>query len=228
MYKIFLVEDDEAIAAAVVKHIASWGWEPRRAEDLTKVMEEFTAFSPHLVLLDIGLPYRNGYHWCTEIRKLSRVPIVFLSSASDNMNIVMAMNMGGDDFIPKPVDLNVLTAKLQAVLRRTYELAGQVPVLEHRGAILNLNDTVLVYQGQRIELTRNEFRILQTLMENKGKVISRDTLMTRLWQDDCYVEENTLTVNVNRLRRKLEGAGLTDFITTRVGSGYIVESVQGT
>ena len=228
MYKIFLVEDDEAIAAAVVKHIASWGWEPRRAEDLTKVMEEFTAFSPHLVLLDIGLPYRNGYHWCTEIRKLSRIPIVFLSSASDNMNIVMAMNMGGDDFIPKPVDLNVLTAKLQAVLRRTYELAGQVPVLEHRGAILNLNDTVLVYQGQRIELTRNEFRILQTLMENKGKVISRDTLMTRLWQDDCYVEENTLTVNVNRLRRKLEGAGLTDFITTRVGSGYIVESVQGT
>ena len=216
MYKIFLVEDDEAIAAAVVKHIASWGWQPRRAEDLTKVMEEFTAFSPHLVLLDIGLPYRNGYHWCTEIRKLSRVPIVFLSSASDNMNIVMAMNMGGDDFIPKPVDLQVMTVKIQAVLRRTYDMAGKVPVL-------NLNSAALTDQGERIELTKNEFRILQTLMENKGKVVSRDTLMTRLWQMDSYVEENTLTVNVTRLRKKLEGAGLADFIVTKVGRGYLIE-----
>lgn len=207
MYKIFLVEDDEAIAAAVVKHIASWGWESRRAEDLTKVMEEFTAFSPHLVLLDIGLPYRNGYHWCTEIRKLSRVPIVFLSSASDNMNIVMAMNMGGDDFIPKPVDPQVMVAKIQAVLRRAYDMAGKVPVLEHRGAVLNLNNTSLAYEGKRIELTKNEFRILQTLLENKGKVVSRDTLMTKLWQMDAYVEENTLTVNVTRLRKKLEGVG---------------------
>lgn len=156
------------------------------------------------------------------------MPVIFISSASDNMNIVMAINMGGDDFIAKPVDLNVLTAKLQAVLRRTYELAGQVPVLEHRGAVLNLNDSVLAYRDQRVELTKNEFRILQTLMENKGKVISRDTLMTRLWQDDCYVEENTLTVNVNRLRRKLEGVGLEGFIATRVGSGYIVECAQET
>ena len=188
----------------------------------------FVDYDPHLVLVDIMLPFFNGYHWCSEIRKISNVPVIFISSASDNMNIVMAINMGGDDFIAKPVDLNVLTAKLQAVLRRTYELAGRIPVLEHRGAVLNLNDTVLVYRGQRIELTRNEFRILQTLMENKGKVISRDTLMTRLWQQDCYVEENTLTVNVNRLRRKLEGAGLADFIVTRVGSGYIVEGTQGT
>lgn len=216
------------MAQTMKKQLEVWGNEIRLAEDFQNVIPAFVDYDPHLVLVDIMLPFFNGYHWCSEIRKISNVPVIFISSASDNMNIVMAINMGGDDFIAKPVDLNVLTAKLQAVLRRTYELAGRIPVLEHRGAVLNLNDTVLVYRGQRIELTRNEFRILQTLMENKGKVISRDTLMTRLWQQDCYVEENTLTVNVNRLRRKLEGAGLEDFIVTRVGSGYIVEGTQGT
>ena len=223
MYKIFLVEDDDAIAGAVVRHIASWGWEARRAEDLTKVMEEFTAFSPHLVLLDIGLPYRNGYHWCTEIRRISDVPIVFISSTSDNMNVIMAMNMGGDDFISKPVDLGVMISKIQAVLRRTYDMGDKISVLEHKGAVLNLNDTSLTFQGERIELTKNDFRILQTLLENKGKVVSRDTLMTKLWQIDAYVEENTLTVNVNRLRKKLENVGLHDFITTKIGCGYIIE-----
>jgi len=135
----------------------------------------------------------------------------------------MAMNMGGDDFIPKPVDLNVLTAKLQAVLRRAYDMGSKMAVIEHRGAMLNLNDASLVYNGCRIELTKNDFRILQTLLENKGKVVSRDTLMTKLWQMDSYVEENTLTVNVTRLRKKLESAGLKDFITTKIGSGYIIE-----
>ena len=169
------------------------------------------------------LPFFNGYHWCSEIRKISSVPIVFLSSASDNMNIVMAMQMGGDDFISKPVDLSVLTAKIQATLRRAYDFSGKTALLEHAGAVLNLNDSSLSFQGQRIELTRNEFRILQTLMEQKGKIVSRDQLMTRLWQDDCYVEENTLTVNVTRLRKKLEAAGLENFIATKVGSGYIIE-----
>lgn len=228
MYRIFIIEDDYAMARTMKKQLEVWGNDIRLAEDFQNVIPAFVDYDPHLVLVDIMLPFFNGYHWCSEIRKISNVPVIFISSASDNMNIVMAINMGGDDFIAKPVDLNVLTAKLQAVLRRTYELAGKIPVLEHRGAVLNLNDTVLVYRGQRIELTKNEFRILQTLMENKGKVISRDTLMTRLWQQDCYVEENTLTVNVNRLRRKLEGAGLSDFIATRVGSGYIVEGTLGT
>lgn len=148
---------------------------------------------------------------------------MFISSASDNMNVIMAMNMGGDDFITKPIDLDVMTSKLQAILRRAYDMGTQIPVLEHRGAILNLNDTSLTYNGERIELTKNDFRILQTLLTNKGKVVSRDTLMTKLWQMDAYVEENTLTVNVNRLRKKLENAGLTDFIKTKVGSGYIIE-----
>ena len=219
MYRIMIIEDDQAME----KQIRSWGNECLCVRDFQNILPVFVEYDPHMVLMDIMLPFFNGYHWCSEIRRISNVPVVFISSASDNMNIVMAMNMGGDDFIPKPVDLQVMTVKIQAVLRRTYDMAGKVPVLEHRGAVLNLNSTVLTYQGERIELTKNEFRILQTLMENKGKVVSRDTLMTRLWQMDSYVEENTLTVNVTRLRKKLEGAGLADFIVTKVGRGYLIE-----
>lgn len=223
MYKILIIEDDSGLAAAMQKHIISWNYEVQCIKDFQNIIEEFSSYQPHLVLLDIMLPFYNGYHWCRELRKISNIPIVFLSSASDNMNIVMAMNMGGDDFIAKPVELNVLIAKIQAILRRTYKMADKIPILEHKDAVLNLNDTTLLYHNQKIELTKNEFRILQTLLENKGKVVSRDTLMTKLWQMDCYVEENTLTVNVTRLRRKLEGVGLRDFIKTKIGSGYIIE-----
>ena len=223
MYRIFLVEDDPAIAGAVAKHLASWGWSVRRAEDFQRVLEEFQAFGPHLVLLDIGLPFRNGYHWCAEIRKASRVPIVFLSSASDNMNIVMAMNMGGDDFVAKPFDLDVLTAKVQALLRRTYDFAAAAPLLEARGAVLDTGDNSLTYDGRKLELTRNEYRILQVLLEQKGRTVSRETLMQRLWETDSFVDENTLTVNMARLRRKLEGLGLTEFIRTKKGLGYLIE-----
>lgn len=223
MYRILIAEDDFALAQILKKQIEPWGNEVRLITDFQNVIPAFLAFNPHLVLMDIMLPFFNGFHWCGEIRKISNVPVVFLSSAFDNMNIVMAMSMGGDDFIPKPVDPNVMNAKLQAILRRAYSMTGTVPVLEHGGAILNLNDGTLNYRGEKIDLTKNEFRILQTLMENKGKIVSRDTLMMKLWQDDCYVEENTLTVNVTRLRRKLEGAGLPGFITTKVGSGYIIE-----
>ncbi|MCI8541876.1 response regulator transcription factor [Acetatifactor aquisgranensis] len=223
MYRIMIVEDDFSMAEAMEKQIKSWGNECLCVRDFQNIIPAFAEYDPHMVLMDIMLPFFNGYHWCSEIRRISNVPVVFISSASDNMNIVMAMNMGGDDFIPKPVDLQVMTAKIQALLRRTYDMAGKVPMLEHRGAVLNLNSASLTYEGERIELTKNEFRILQTLMENKGKVVSRDTLMTRLWQMDSYVEENTLTVNVTRLRKKLEGAGLADFIATKVGQGYIVE-----
>ena len=222
MYKIFLVEDDDAIASAVAAHISSWGWEARRAGDLTRVLEEFTAYAPHLVLLDIGLPYRNGYHWCSEIRRLSQVPVVFLSSASDNLNIVMAMNMGGDDFIAKPFDLEVLAAKVQALLRRTYDFGSAAPLLEHRGAVLDTGDNTLSYGGQRLELTRNEYRILQVLLEQKGRTVSREALMQKLWETDSFVDENALTVNVARLRRRLEGLGLTDFIRTKKGLGYLI------
>ena len=223
MYRIFLVEDDQSIAGAVAKHLDSWGWEVHRVMDFQRVLEEFQAFGPHLVLLDIGLPFRNGYHWCAGMRKVSRVPIVFLSSASDNMNIVMAMNMGGDDFIPKPFDLDVLTAKVQALLRRTYDFGAAAPLLEARGAVLDTGDNSLTYEGQKLELTRNEYRMLQVLLEQKGRTVSRETLMQRLWETDSFVDENTLTVNMARLRRKLEGLGLTEFIRTKKGLGYLIE-----
>lgn len=223
MYRILIIEDDYTMAQAMKKQMEAWGNEARLISDFQNILPDFIAYDPHLVLLDIMLPFFNGYHWCSEIRKISNVPVIFLSSASDNMNIVMAMNMGGDDFITKPVDLSVMTAKIQAVLRRTYDLSGKIPVLEHRNAILNIGDSSVSYQGQRIELTKNELRILQALMENKGKIVSRDALMNRLWQNDCYVEENTLTVNVARLRKKLEEHGLKDFITTKIGSGYLIQ-----
>ena len=223
MYKIFIIEDDSAMANAMKNQMEAWGNEACCVKNFQNVLTEFMEYNPHLVLVDIMLPFYNGYHWCSEIRRISNVPVIFISSASDNMNIVMAMNMGGDDFIAKPFDLNVLQAKVQAVLRRTYDLTGKIPVLEHKGAISNLNDTTLVYENHKVELTRNEFRILQTLMESKGRIVSRETLMTRLWEIDSYVEENTLTVNINRLRKKLEGIGLEDFIKTKVGSGYMLE-----
>lgn len=223
MYKIMLVEDDENMANAMRTQLQAWGYEVYCIQNFQKVTEEFLAVEPQLVLLDIMLPFFNGYHWCSEIRKHSNVPILFISSASDNMNIIMAMNMGGDDFIAKPFDLNVLLAKVQAILRRTYDLTGSIPVLEHKGAILNLNDMTLHYGEQTLDLTRNEFRILQTLLEQKGKVVSRNTLMMRLWEIDSYVEENTLTVNINRLRKKLVEIGLEDYIKTKVGCGYIIE-----
>ena len=222
MYRILIVEDDRGIGEAIVGQTAQWGLESRLVTNFRDVMAEFDAFDPQLVLLDIALPFFDGYHWCSEIRKVSKAPIIFISSAADNMNIVMAMNMGADDFIAKPFDQSVLMAKIQALLRRSYDFGSAAPVLEHRGAVLNTGDNTLSYQGQKIELTRNEYRILLALMEQRGRVVSREKLMQRLWESDSFVDENTLTVNVNRLRRKLDGAGLHDYIATKVGVGYLL------
>ena len=222
MYRILIVEDDRGIAEAITAQTASWGLEARGISNFNKVLEEFTEFSPHLVLMDISLPFYNGFHWCSEIRKISKVPVIFISSASDNMNIIMAINMGGDDFIAKPFDSSVLIAKIQALLRRTYDFASSNPVIEHRGAILNTGDCTLHFNGLQISLTKNEYRILLALMTAKGKVVSRDSLMEALWKTDSFVDENTLTVNINRLRKKLDGAGLEDFIKTKFGLGYII------
>lgn len=223
MYKLFIVEDDTGIAQEVQNRAESWGIEAKCALDLRNVMAEFALFEPHIVLMDITLPFFDGYHWCSEIRKVSKVPIIFISSASDNMNIVMAMNMGADDFISKPFDGNVLIAKIQALLRRTYDFGSVMPVLEHRGAMLNTGNRTLLFRDERIELTKNEYSILLTLMENKGSVVSREKLMETLWATDNFVDENTLTVNVSRLKKKLDRAGLKDFITTKFGIGYIID-----
>ena len=222
MYKIFIAEDDDGIANAVIKRLVEWEFEVRRAENYQNVLGEFQEFSPHVVLLDISLPFYNGFHWCSEIRKISTCPVMFISSSSDNLNIITAMNMGGDDFIAKPFDLSVLIAKIQALLRRTYDFAENIGVIEHKGVVLNTADATLTAFGERVDLTKNEYRILETLLENKGKVVTRERLMNKLWETDRFVDENTLSVNVARLRKKLEAAGLEDFITTKVGMGYIV------
>ena len=220
MYRILIVEDDEIIARSIQEHLQAWNYEVYRIQDFSQVMAEFAVVQPQLVLMDITLPFFNGYHWCSEIRKVSQVPVVFLSSASDNMNIVMAVNMGADDFIAKPFDMDVLTVKIQALLRRSYDFAGTSSILEHKGVMLNITEATLTYQEEKIELTKNDLKILQVLMENKEKVVSRETLMTKLWESDDYVDENTLSVNVNRLRKKLESIGIEEFIITKKGIGY--------
>ncbi len=223
MYRIFLVEDDRGIADAIAAQTALWDMETVCVRDFRNVMAEFSACAPQLVLLDISLPFYDGYHWCREIRSVSQVPVIFISSAADNLNIVMAMNMGADDFIAKPFDQSVLMAKIHALLRRAYDFSGSAPVLEHRSALLNTGDGSLQYQGEKVELTKNEYRILLGLMQSKGRTVSREKLMELLWESDEFVDDNTLTVNVNRLRKKLDAAGLSDFIITKHGVGYLVE-----
>lgn len=224
MYRILIVEDDSTIASNVAAHLERWDYETKQIEDFKCVMEAFQQFDPQLVILDIGLPFYNGFYWCQEIRKISSVPILFLSSMNDNMNIVMAMNMGGDEFIEKPFDLNVVTAKVQAVLRRTYEFRGTADIMEWNGAILNLADATVLYQDQKQELTKNEFKILQMLLENTGEIVSRESIMTRLWNSNEFIDDNTLTVNVARLRKKMEQIGLDGKIITKKGIGYMVEA----
>ncbi len=229
MYRILVVEDDAVIAEQIRKYLEKWGYEVETVRDFADVIGQFAAYDPQLVLLDIGLPFYNGYYWCGEIRKISQVPIIFISSASDNMNVVMAVNMGGDDFVTKPFDLEILQAKVQALLRRSYAFTAPGTVLEYRGVLLNMTDMSLSYHKKkeedtnfRIELTKNEFRILQTLFEAAGGVVGRDMLMKRLWDNECFVDDNTLTVNMNRLRRKLAEIGLSQLIQTKKGVGYFL------
>ena len=223
MYRIFIVEDDMTIARTLSEHLRKWDYEAEYAKDFKNVTERFIEFDPQLVILDIMLPLFNGFHWCQEIRKISKVPIVFLSSASDNMNIVMAMNMGGDDFIEKPFDLNVVTAKVQAIMRRAYAFQGAVEVIECQGIVLKLSDATVNVKGQEKELTKNEFRILRLLMEKAGHIVPRDEIIGNLWESDEFIDDNTLTVNITRLRKKLESLGASDVIRTKKGIGYIIE-----
>ena len=224
MYRILIVEDDSTIAEALKRHLEGWDHETVIAEDFKNIMAEFTRVEPDLVLLDIGLPFYNGFYWCSQIRQVSDVPIIFISSASDNMNIVMAMNMGGDEFIEKPFDLHVVTAKVQAILRRAYSYRGSSSLMEYRGCILNLADATVTYQNRKTDLTKNEFKIFQCLLENAGKIVTRDEIIARLWESDAFIDENTLTVNVARLRKKLAQIGLEEAVVTKKGIGYMVEA----
>lgn len=223
MYRILIIEDDLHIAEGIKERLKQWDYEAETIHNFREVMQEFVSFQPHLVLLDITLPFYDGYHWCQKIRSVSSTPIIFISSATDRMNMIMAMNLGADDFISKPFDQDVLIAKIQALLRRTYDFSNDSQLLEIKGATLNLNDQTITYEGRHIDLSRNDFLILSVLVRNKGNTVSREKLMNALWQTDSFVDENTLSVNVNRLRKKLDSAGLKDLITTKFGIGYIIE-----
>lgn len=222
MYKIMIVEDDKVIANQISKFLLTWGYHTEMVTDFNNVMNDFSRIKPDLILMDLMIPYKNGYYWCEQIRKISKVPIMFISSTSDNMNIVMAMNAGADDFITKPFDLNVLVAKTQALLRRTYDFVSQMNYLEHNDVRFNIGNSMVTYKDKSVELTKNEGKILKILLEQKGEIVERDTLMEYLWQTDCYVDDNTLSVNVNRLRKTLEEIGVQDFIKTKKGIGYII------
>lgn len=224
MYKIFIVEDDDVIAGSIAKSLQSWGFESETCKDFSAVLTEFAAYGPHLVLMDISLPFFNGYHWCEEIRKLSSVPVMFISSAGDDMNVIMAINMGADDFISKPFDMNLLIAKVRAILRRTYDFnPSGSDIREHCGMLHNSTACTVEFDGRRLELSKNENKILAVLLDSKGQVVSRDTLMNRLWETDCFVDENTLSVNIARLRKALASIGISDMIQTKKGMGYMIK-----
>ncbi len=222
MYKVFLIEDDPSISALLSEHMTKWGFNVKAAGDLSDVMPEFLCAKADIAIIDISLPYFNGFHWCTKIREVSTIPILFLSSHTDHMDIVMAMNMGGDDYLTKPFYIDVLLAKVNALLRRAYSYASVEEPLCVGGAVLNPSGCVLEYDGRKTELTKNELKILQTLFEKKNTVVSRESIMRSLWEDESFIDDNTLTVNINRLRAKLEDAGVPNLIVTKKGMGYAV------
>lgn len=222
MYKILIVEDDKTIYSLLKEHLEKWGYIVKGIDDFNNVIDVFNEFKPNIVLLDIYLPFYNGYYWCQNIRKISNVPIMFISSASENMNIIMAMDIGADDFIVKPFDIDVLISKVKALIRRTYQTKKEQNLLEYNNVTLNINDASLFYEGKRIELTKNDFRILVILFENVGKIVSRDLIMQKLWETDEFIDDNTLTVNMTRLKKKLEEFDINNFIKTKKGVGYYI------
>jgi DNA-binding response OmpR family regulator len=223
MFKILIVEDDKKMSDIILENIIRWGFEGRCIENFNDTFENFVKYEPQLVLMDINLPSHDGFYWCGKIREVSKVPIIFISSRNTNMDIIMAINMGGDDFIQKPFSLEVLMAKINALLRRTYNYTNTSSnLIEHNGVVLSLKDSSVIFKENKLELTKNEVKILYTLMKDKGNIVSRDSIMRALWEDESFVDDNTLTVNINRLRKKLEDIGLIDYITTKKGQGYVI------
>lgn len=223
MYRILLVEDDPTIVSVLAQQLTKWNYQVEAVLDFGHVLEQFQAFEPHLVLMDISLPFFNGFYWCAEIRKISKTPVIFLSSAGDNMSLVIAINMGADDFLAKPFSLEVVLAKIQAILRRTYSFGNDPKTITHQGLTLNLNDATLRFGEETLELSKNEFKILQVLLEHTGCVVTREELIQKLWETDSFIDDNTLTVNMTRLRKRLESIGITDLILTKKGIGYLIK-----
>lgn len=223
MFKIMVIEDDVSLKNIISECLSKWGHDVHQIENLENIIEEFRNYKPQLVLLDINLPFYDGFHWCNEIRKISKVPIIFISSRNSNMDVIMGVNLGSDDYIQKPFSIDVLVAKVNALLRRTYNFVdNNSNQIVHNGVILDLSTATISYEGRIVELTKNEIKILHELMKYKGQIVSRNKLMKKLWDSDWFVDDNTLTVNVNRIRVKLNEIGLENFIDTKRGLGYII------
>lgn len=219
-YRVLIVEDDKTIAKELSGYLEMWGYRVKSEEEFTDITETLKGFNPDLVLLDIMLPHKNGFYWCREIRKISKVPIMFISSANEGMNIIMAMDMGGDDFISKPFELPVVASKINALLRRNNLYRGQADTIVVGGVTLNLDDSTVSFENKKEQLSKNEYQIVKLLFENAGELVSREVIMTKLWDNHEFIDDNTLTVNINRIRKKLKNIGVEDFITTRKGLGY--------
>ncbi|MDD7182458.1 response regulator transcription factor [Peptostreptococcus porci] len=221
--KIMIVEDDEIIKSSLKTELEKWGYEVYCLENLDNVVAEFQSEKPQLVLLDIVLPFFNGYYWCQEIRKISKVPIIFISSKNENMDIVMAMQFGGDDYITKPINLDVTIAKIQAMLRRSYNFVNDIDYLSFGKIQLILSEAKVDFSGMNVDLTKTEMMILESLFKEQGAVVSREKIMDRCWQGDSFIDDNTLAVNVTRLRKKLSSIGLDGLVMTKKGYGYYLE-----
>lgn len=221
MYRILIVEDDNTISSILEEHLKKWDYDVRTAADFSDVLSDFTAYEPHIVIMDINLPYYDGFYWCSKIRELSNVPIVFLSSRDGDGDKIRAITQGGDDYIEKPFSMDLFTVKLSAILRRAYSSADQaLNVLQFRDLILNIERLQVFCREKEAELTKNECRILTMLIKSNGNLVTRSRMMQSLWDDESFVDDNTLTVNVNRLRKKLDEIGLEDCIKTVKGEGY--------
>lgn len=220
-WKIFLVEDDKVIAEEIERHLKFWNYEIKIAEDFQNIFDDFKSFHPDLVLMDVTLPFYNGYHWCKIIRKNSKVPILFISAADENLNLIMAMDLGADDYLTKPFELELLQIKIRALLRRAYEYIDTRNIF-YKDISLDCDKMIISRENKEIELTKNEFKILEILLEKPGKVVNRDEIIDKIWQTDSYIDDNTLTVNVMRLRKKLEDINIFELIKTKKGVGYYV------
>ena len=221
MYKILIVEDDTTISTIIEEKLNKWGYITLKLQNFEDIMPDFTSFQPHLVLMDINLPYYDGFYWCTRIRQLSNVPIIFISSRDTDGDKIRAISQGGDDYIEKPFSMDLLVVKIQAALRRAYSYSDQtLNIQQYKDMILDIEGLKVICGDKDIELTPNEGKILAMLMRNQGKVVSRTRLIRALWDDESFVDDNTLTVNVNRLRKKLKAIGLEGYIKTSKGEGY--------
>ena len=224
MYKIMIVEDEEKISSIIKNSLEKWGFQPYCVEDFNEIFEEFVRESPQLIIMDVNLPVCDGFYWCNKIRSISKVPVLFLSSRSTNMDVVMAVNMGGDDYVTKPFSMEVLIAKINALLRRAYSyVETALDTLDYKGVVLSLKDNTIHYEDKSLELTKNELKILYTLMKKQESIVTREKLMQELWEDESFVDDNTLTVNINRLRKKLKELGLEEYIKTIKNQGYIIK-----